>query len=136
MNYSISINLMETLFLAQAFGIFFVIAGLGMILKESSMRTLVTKLSSDRTSVMLGGYFSLILGIPLVLVHNVWGTPLEMIISALVWITFLKGVTRVLMPDLIIKLSSTFADNMGMMKVLIWLMVALGAYLVYVGFGM
>jgi len=127
---------METLFLAQAFGIFFVIAGLGMILKESSMRTLVTKLSSDRTSVMLGGYFSLILGIPLVLVHNVWGTPLEMIISALVWITFLKGVTRVLMPDLIIKLSSTFADNMGMMKVLIWLMVALGAYLVYVGFGM
>jgi len=125
-----------TIFLAQAFGLFFLIGGIGLILKQSSLKNFISRFSSDRSTVMIGGFVSLILGIPLVLIHNVWGTSLEIIVSILVWATFLKGVVRVWMPDMIVLMSESFSENIGMLKIMLWIMVALGGYLTYVGFGM
>lgn len=124
-----------TLFLAQAFGLYFIIAGIGLVLKQSSLKSLISRLSSDRASVMTTGFLTLIVGIPLVLVHNVWGTTLEVIISLLVWLTFIKGTARVVAPDLFMSMGSSLADNMTLTKVLLWIMIVLGAYLAYIGFG-
>mgnify|MGYP000890729850 CR=1 FL=1 len=124
-----------TLFLAQAFGLLFVIGGLGMVLQMNALKGIITQFSSDKVSVMVGGFVSLLVGIPLILIHNVWGTGLEMIISVIVWATFLKGVVRVLAPGSVIKMGQSFAHNMGFVKILLWLMVILGGYLLYVGFG-
>lgn len=124
-----------TLFLAQAFGLYFIIAGIGLVLKQSSLNGLISRLSSDRISVMITGFLTLIVGIPLLLIHNVWGTTLEVIISLLVWLTFIKGASRVIAPDMFMSMGSSLADNMTLTKVLIWLMIVLGAYLAYVGFG-
>ena len=41
---------------------------------------------------MMGGFVAMIIGIPLVLIHNLWGSTLEVTVSILVWITFFKGV--------------------------------------------
>mgnify|MGYP001108622942 CR=1 FL=1 len=125
-----------TYFLAQVFGLFFLIGGVGLVLKQSSLKSFIARFSSDRMTVMMGGFISLALGIPLVLIHNVWSGTLETIVSILVWMTFLKGAVRVLMPDMIVQLSGSFSDNLGAVRILLWLMIVLGGYLTYVGFGM
>jgi len=107
-----------------------------MVLQMNALKGIITQFSSDKVSVMVGGFVSLLVGIPLILIHNVWGTGLEMIISVIVWATFLKGVVRVLAPGSVIKMGQSFAHNMGFVKILLWLMVILGGYLLYVGFGM
>ena len=124
-----------TLFLAQAFGLYFLIGGLGLVLNQSSLKSFIARFSSDRASVMMGGFVALLVGIPLVLIHNLWGGTLEIIVSVLVWITFIKGAVRVLVPDMLVKMSENLSNKIGMIKLMVWIMVAFGAYLTYVGFG-
>jgi hypothetical protein len=124
-----------TQFLTQAFGLYFLIGGLGLVLKQSSLKSLIARFSSDRTMVMRGGFVALIIGIPLVLIHNMWGSSLEIIISLIAWAAFLKGVFFILMPDMTTKMMDTLSENIGVIKVMLWLMVVLGGYLTYIGFG-
>jgi hypothetical protein len=125
-----------TYFLAQVFGLYFLIGGLGLILKQSSLKGLMARFSSDSTMLMMGGFVALIIGIPLMLIHNVWGSSLEIIISLIAWAAFIKGFTLVLMPELTSYMMQSLSDNTGLLKVMLWLMIILGAYLVYAGFGM
>jgi hypothetical protein len=125
-----------TLFLAQVFGLYFLIGGLGLILKQSSLKSLIARFSSDSIMLMMGGFVALIIGIPLVLIHNVWGSSLEIIVSLIAWAAFVKGFTLVLMPELTSNMMQSLSDNIGLLKVMLWLMVILGGYLTYVGFGM
>ncbi len=124
-----------SLFLAQAFGIFFVITGLGLVLQPSVLQKLFTRYSSNRADVMMGGVLSLIVGIPLVLVHNIWQGTWEILVTVIVWITFLKGMSRVLLPDMVVSMAHKMQHKHGMVKAMLWIMIVLGAYLMYVGFG-
>ena len=123
-----------TLFLTQAFGLYFLIGGLGLVLHQASLKAFVRHFSSDEETIMMGGYLSLLIGVPLVLIHSMWATPMESTISILVWLTLLKGASRVLMPGAVMQMSQSFLENTQLLKMLIWFMVALGACLTYVGF--
>lgn len=125
-----------TQFLAQAFGLYFIIAGLGLVLKKSSLKSLMARFSSDSTVVIMGGFVTLIIGVPLVLIHNVWGNSLEIIVSLIAWVVILKGITLVLMPDMTQQMVSRISNKIGVLEIVLWLMIILGGYLTYVGFGM
>jgi len=103
-----------SLFLAQAFGLYFVLVGLAMILRWDIVKGWMNDLAGNKTVVFGAGIFALMLGIPLILTHNVWSGGWPVLITILVWITFIKGVVNTFAPEIFI---------------------ILGAYLLLIGFG-
>ena len=126
-----------TLFLAQAFGIYLVLGGVGLLLYPHIRTELIERFSADRTVVFIGGFVALLIGTPLVLIHNIWdGGTLEVIVTILVWLTFLKGVVRMLAPDAVSGWALLLESRPNLLKALMVLMVLVGLYLLYVGFGL
>ncbi len=124
------------MFLAQAFGLYLLIAGIALIAQPKAMNDLVDLFASNRGAVMMGGLVTLIVGIPLVLVHNIWGGPFwQTLVTILVWATFLKGVARVWMPNMVIAKGRAMMRYQGAMRALVIAMTLAGLYLCYVGFG-
>lgn len=123
-----------SLFLAQAFGLFLLIGGAGMLLHPRATQDLVRTLSTDRTTVFFGGFITLLIGAPLVAVHNIWEGTWEVLVTLLVWVTFLKGVMRILLPDVIVGWSTLIARRPNVLRGALALTTLIGAYLCYVGF--
>jgi len=123
-----------SLFLAQVFGLYLLIGGVAMLLHPFATREIMDRWSSDRAVVFFGGFMALLVGTPLILVHNVWDGTWEVLVTVLVWLTFLKGVTRVLAPDAVVGWSTLIASRPNILKGLLVLMTIIGAYLSYVGF--
>lgn len=126
-----------SLFLAQAFGLYLVIGGVSMLVRPKVVNMLINTFSSDDGRSTIMGFWILILGIPLVLVHSVWdGASWQTLVSLLAWATFLKGFSLVMMPNITMRWAENLWRNDTILKSLLVLMVILGAYLLYVGFGM
>ena len=126
-----------SIFLAQALGLFLVISGVALLVRPQAMKDLTDVFSGNRAAVMMGGYLSLIVGIPLVLVHSVWdGALWQTVISVLAWLTLVKDVVRVFAPDTVVSWGRALQRSMGLLKLIILVMVLVGLYLLYVGFGL
>lgn len=123
-----------SLFLAQVFGLYLLIGGVGMLLHPYATQELLGRWSSDRVVVFLGGFVALIIGIPLVLIHSIWEGTWEIVVTLLVWIIFMKGVVRVLAPDAVVGWVMLIASRPRLLKSLLMVMTLVGAYLAYVGF--
>ena len=122
-----------SIFLAQVFGLYFVIAGVAMLLRPKAIATLIETLGT-RSSIYLTGFFALMLGIPLVLVHNIWEGSWRVIITILAWLALLKGIARIFFPEMVVDWAQGLARNPGLVKLMVWVMVILGLYLLYIGF--
>ena len=123
-----------SLFLAQVFGLYFLIGGVGMLLHPYATRELMTKWSSDRVIVFFGGFIALLVGTPLILIHNVWEGTWEILVTIIVWITFLKGVVRILAPDAVVNWTTLVASRPNVLRGMLVFMTLVGVYLCYVGF--
>lgn len=122
-----------SIFLAQAWGLYVVLACLALLVNKSSLRSLVNTMNND-SAVILTGALSLILGVLSVLVHNIWSGPAFVIVVTIFgWLALLKGFVRMAWPSHTRKM---FDDMMHGSAVNILLVIALivGAYLLYAGF--
>ena len=125
-----------SMFLAQAFGLYLVIGGVALLARPKVMHDIIDLFARNEAAVMMGGFLSLVVGIPLVLVHSVWDGPLwQTIVTVLVWLTFLKGLVRVLVPGMVLSWGNAFKRNTGALKVAVIVMLLVGLYLCYVSFG-
>lgn len=124
-----------SIFLAQAFGLYLLIGGIALLMNQELTNALIKKFSSHADDVAMGGFLALIIGIPLVLIHNVWDGSWRVLVTILVWLTFLKGVVRVLAPRAVTVWSQSLAKQPGLLRMLLLSMVILGVILAAFGFG-
>jgi uncharacterized membrane protein HdeD (DUF308 family) len=61
-----------TLFLAKVFGLYLLVMGLLMPLRRKELSAMIEALADNRPLVFLVGVLVLILGLVLVVSHNVW----------------------------------------------------------------
>lgn len=122
-----------SIFLAQVFGLYFVIIGLALLARPKAMVYLMESLGT-RESVYLTGIIALMIGVPLVLIHNVWDGTWRVFITVFAWLTLIKGVARVFLPEVVADWIQGLARNPGFVRLLILFMLVIGLYLLYVGF--
>lgn len=123
-----------SIFLAQVFGLYLLISSAGLLLHPFATQELMSKWSSDRVIVFFGGFFALLIGVPLILLHNVWTGTWEILVTVLVWTIFLKGLMRVLAPDAVVGCTTLIASRPQVLRGLLVFMMLVGLYLCYVGF--
>ncbi len=86
-----------SIFLAKLMGLYFIIVGLFILIKHKSLRQMTYTLLKDKSSMFVMSFFVIIMGLLLVLSHNIWTGGWRVIITVFSWIVLLKGLTMLFM---------------------------------------
>lgn len=84
--------------------------------------------------MFIAGFFTLILGVLLVVSHNRWVWNWRVIITVIAWLTLIKGASIILYPIFIDKMTLLFLQNMNAAYVAAGIDFLLGGLLCYFGF--
>ena len=89
-----------SIFLAKAFAIYFIVIAVFMLVNKEVFRQRINAVMESQATLFSLAIMTLILGIILVLVHNVWVMGWPLMITIFCWLTFIKGVLRVVYPQI------------------------------------
>lgn len=122
--------------LAQLLGIYLLIAGVAVLVRRKELSKLTNQFVHDEAHLLVYGAVAVIIGLLLVLSHNVWEEGLWRTVITLVgWVILLKGGTAMLFPSLFKKVAKSLS-NTGWYTFGGAVALVVGAYLVYQGFGL
>lgn len=85
-------------FLGRALGIYLLIVSLSMLFNRGVFFNTFQQWSEQPGTITLTAFISIILGILMVLVHNVWVADWRIVITLLAWLTLIKGIVRLNFP--------------------------------------
>jgi len=125
---------METsIFLAKVIGLVSVISTSAILIRYKTFLKLEEEAVKNPILVHLSGFFILIIGVLLVVSHQVWTQDWRLVITIIGWLIFLKGSIRIFFPETVTRLIEKKRNNH-------WFLLAEGAvfliglYPVYQGF--
>lgn len=103
-----------TIFLAQIWGPVMIAIGVGIFSSRTYYKQLYRDIGKDAFAGILFGMVAMAAGIAHILVHNVWGTLTEGVISFLGWGLMLKGALYSAMPKFVDRIGESWAKlNFG-----------------------
>ncbi|MBI3307823.1 MAG: hypothetical protein HYZ79_00445 [Candidatus Melainabacteria bacterium] len=124
---------METsIFLAKAWGLLITVSAFAFLINEKARKNLM-KVMEDESFMLSSGYMALVLGILTILFHNVWTSDWKVVITLFGYLAFIKGVVRLSFPEATINIVRSMEKKKGTTP-LLFLVLAIGVYLVYKGF--
>ena len=87
-----------SIFLARLIGTPLLIIGAAVLLNQAWYRTMIREVIASKISFYVAAALGLIVGLAIVLAHNVWTLNWRVLITLFGWINFLRGVITVLFP--------------------------------------
>ena len=100
-----------SIFLGRALGIYLLIIGLSMLFNHKVFFRTFQQWAEQPGSITLTAFISIILGILMVLVHNVWVADWRIVITLLAWLTLIKGIIRLNFPHAVPRTMMYFEQN-------------------------
>ncbi len=120
-------------FLAKVVGIYMILAGLLVALKHHSLREMINEYFNSPALVMIGGMMSVIIGLLLVVSHNVWELNWKIVITLMGYLTLFKGILHWFFTESAASWASKFSAGKFNLYASI-VMIMLGIYLTYIGY--
>jgi hypothetical protein len=117
-----------TLLVSQVAGPLYLALGLGFFVSRSTYEQLYKQMRKEPSNLMTMAILAMVLGIVIVLNHNLWGSTLEVIVSVMAWGALVKGVLLAVFPGQM----TNFAENLPLPKMLPWagvVCLVIGGYL-------
>lgn len=123
----------ETRACARVIGPFVVIVTATAIARADSLRTLLAEFRASAVWPWVSGVFVLLLGLVVVALHQHWRGAPAIIVSALGWLTALKGFLLMALPQSYLSFAYSAVDVTAWWRVGFVAMALLGLYLTFVG---
>jgi phosphoglycerol transferase MdoB-like AlkP superfamily enzyme len=123
-----------SIFLAKIFSIYLVIVSIAILINKDVYLKAVREMVNDAGVMFLSAIITLILGILLITVHNLWVFDWRIVITLLGWLIFIKGAVRILFPKWIKPMTDKVMDNYVGFYITCVLSLIIGLYLGYYGF--
>lgn len=122
-----------SVFLAQVIGCYLFLMSLAMLVHQQRFKKTASDLLGNATLITLSGGILLVIGLLIVVDHNIWVADWPVLITIIGWILLLQGLMRLFVPDAFIKMSR---DMMGhvVYTLLCWVRLIVGIYLIWAGF--
>lgn len=128
---------METsLLLAQIIGLYLLLEGAVVLARKKFIVNIVDDLSNNKALMFVTGAMVFILGLLIVLNHNVWETSWRIVPTIVGWGMVIKGILVFFVPKVMIGRARMFAKNRNLAVLAGVVAIIVGLYLVYVGFGL
>ena len=125
---------MTTSILAQIIGPMTVVATISFLIQPKLYANLMKDFEKSAGAIFFGGMFSMLTGLIIVLNHNIWELSAAGLITFIGWGGIIKGVTFMLTPNILLKISKSILSSEIMMKIAMIIWLAAGGYLSYVGY--
>jgi uncharacterized membrane protein HdeD (DUF308 family) len=94
-----------TRILARIAGPFVAASGLAVAVRRDAVVGIVDGLEHDPALVFVLGIFTLLIGVILLVFHNRWGSPVQAVLSLLGWLSVIRGLVLLFVPDLVLALA-------------------------------
>lgn len=98
-------------FLGKVVGIYLLIISVVILVDMPHFIKYVGSLINDGPLMFVTGFFTLILGVLMVVSHNVWQLNWKVIITIIAWLTLIKGLSIILYPQLLDRATLFFIQN-------------------------
>lgn len=122
---------MITMFLANLIGWYFIIMGLLMLLKSEYIQAAVTDILAQPGLYFVVAAWTLVLGLMMVITHNLWVSGWALIITLIAWITLISALLRLFAPELAQDMAKSFISNSNTIKVTGFILLIIGIFLLF-----
>jgi len=123
-----------SLYLAKLIGITMLISGLAMIFNKLNFQKTSQELSHSHALMMFIAYTPLIIGLAMILAHNVWVWDWPVLITIFGWLFFLCGIIRLFFQNYIMKMLEKVSKKGKLFFYSGIFMLIVGLILTYMGF--
>jgi hypothetical protein len=125
-------DLFNTMFLAQLLGVFTLILGVSMLLKQKMLMHIYEDFFKDRALVYFAGMIEVAAGALLVLKHNIWAGNVAKVVTILGWFLLLEGLLYMFASQGMLKGIAKWMKQPHVFYVVALGVTALGVYLLYI----
>ena len=125
-----------SLLLAQVMGAYLILEGLVVLLRRKFVVNIVEDLSQHKALMFVTGAMVFILGLLVVLNHNIWVADWRVVPTIIGWAMVIKGIGLFFVPKVMMGKAKRVAKNRNVAVLLGLVALIAGAYLAYVGFGL
>ncbi|WP_419418771.1 hypothetical protein ACNVED_09430 [Legionella sp. D16C41] len=104
---------LQSYIIEQVLGLYLLIMAIVMIARADYYRKIVREVSIDKDLIFVSAMFSLIFGLIMIVVHNIWAWRFELIATIVAWLVVIKAVLWLAIPEHMTALSKkVYKDNM------------------------
>ncbi|QLZ67670.1 hypothetical protein FOLKNPGA_00443 [Legionella sp. PC1000] len=121
-------------FLSKVLGIYLIIVSLAMFANLQQFTIYVQELLKDAPLMLVTGFWTLIIGLLMVVSHNVWQWNWRLLITLIGWIILLKGTSMIFYPHYVDRATLVFMQDTSMAYSAAGFELILGIILSYLGF--
>jgi len=121
-----------TNYLAEVWGLSLVLIPLALLINPKYLKRLFTEAENEATMLFLG-MVSLIIGLAMILSYNVWDKNWQIIITILGWLSLIKGLAVLFVPEYIKKWIKKM-ENAPFLPIALVVAIFIGLIITYLGF--
>jgi len=121
-----------SIYLAKVMGLYLVIAYVSVLTNNKIIPSMIKDIIKDKGLMMFGGALALIMGLLVVLTHNIWSADWIGLVTLLGWVVLVKGAVMFLFPGQFPKWATNLNSNAIIIASVV--MLVIGIYLTYIGF--
>ncbi|CAM2844948.1 Integral membrane protein (PIN domain superfamily) [Legionella steigerwaltii] len=121
-------------FLSKVLGIYLIVASLAIFTNMHQFTIYVQELLKNAPLMLVLGFWTFILGLLMVVSHNVWQWNWRLLITIIAWLILLKGASIIFYPHYIDKASLLFVQNRSIAYSAAGFDLIIGIILCYLGF--
>lgn len=123
-----------SIFLAKTLGLYVLIMAIMMFAKEKKVKVIAKEVCSDPAMLFFSGCITLMIGILLVNVHNIWMSDWRVLVTLIAWITLIKGIVRTLFPHIAVRIVNKILKKKSSYQAINVIALILGLILCYYGY--
>jgi len=94
---------MESIFFVKFMGYFMFLTGIALLLSKETRTTMLENMKNNDNFLIVMGYITLLIAIPIVILHNVWELSVLGLVTLMGWVMLIKGFVFLVKPSIVKK---------------------------------
>jgi len=124
----------NSIFIARIFGLCYLILGACLLVNRKAFQRVMEDFCESAALIFFGGMFALVIGVVIILAHNVWVANWTVMITIIGWIALIKGIWLIVFPNSVSRFMQAYQKNERLPVIHAFVALIFGAVLTYFGF--
>jgi hypothetical protein len=123
-----------SIFLAKVVGLYLVITGFFTFIKYKEFPNIIKSMSLEKGTLFVLAIITLMIGLLLVVSHNIWVLDWRLLITLIAWLILLSGIFRLFFLDYFARVGQWWTKHMSCAITVSVIFFLIGIFLIYKGF--
>lgn len=123
-----------SLFIAKLLGPMLLVVGVALLIRPEAFRALLREFIASGALMYMAGFFGLLGGLALLLVHNVWAFDWQVLITLIGWASLIRALVTIFSPQWIVAAGAWLVKRKSAFPAAAAADLVIGAILSYFGY--